>query len=127
MKFEIAIQAYDYPEPHRAKAGDIIVVRQAVGAIGKKEQGSYLWITIDVSDVRIVAGLNEPDVDAGEKRRFSIPLQRLKSIMSSLDLERVANPKDNYQPFVSVSGSRMTSTQDVPLTNLINDKRASRG
>lgn len=127
MKFEIAIQAYDYPEPHRAKAGDIIVVRAATGAIGKKEQKSFLWLTVDITDLRLILGLAEPDTARGTKRRFAIPLDRLKQLMSSLDLTRVANPKDAYQPFVSVNGSRMTSTQDVPLTNLIADKAVTRG
>lgn len=127
MRYEIAIQTIDYPEPGRAKAGDIICVRPATGAIGKKEQGVLLWVTVDIADSRIVAGLTDQNSTKGEKRRFSIPLTRLKSIMSSLDLARVANPKDNYQPFVSVNGSRMQAVQDIPVTNLFTDKEAARG
>lgn len=134
MIYEIAIQAFDYPEPHRAKAGDIVCVRRPTHAIGTLEQASLLWITVDIPDPRIIDGITQPRVDGSgrvvEKRRFRIPLAKLKALMSSLDLDRVANPKDRYQPFVGVRAVGGDIVMDhktpVPITGIFEDKVAQR-
>lgn len=134
MIYEIAIQAFDYPGPHRAKAGDIVCVRPPTHAIGLLEQASLLWITVDIPDPRIISDITQPRIDASgrlaEKRRFRVPLTRLKTLMSAMDLDRVANPTDNYQPFVGVRTVGHNIVMDhktpIPITGLFEDKAAQR-
>lgn len=129
MIYELAIQAFDYPEPDRAKAGDIIVCRPATGSIGKEEMTSLIWLTIDVTNESVLSGLMEFPTDVqgqvipGSWRKFSIPLLRLKQLNASFDLTRAADPKDAYQPFVNISGSRMIVKESIPYDQTILDKQ----
>lgn len=128
MIYELAIQAFDYPEPDRAKAGDVIVARPATGKIGKEELTQFIWITMDVVNPVVLEGLMEfpSDVEGrtipGKWRKFSIPLLRLKQLNASFDLKRAADPRDAYQPFVNISGSQMTVKESVPYDQTILDK-----
>lgn len=128
MIYEIAIQAFDYPDPDRAKAGDIIVVRPAVGVIGKEEQTGIIWITVDVTNPVVLEGLMEFPTDvqgrviAGSWRKFAIPLLRLKQLNASFDLKRAADPRDAYQPFVQIDGTRMTVKEHIPYDQTVIDK-----
>ena len=126
MRYEIFLQAYDYPEPHRAKAGDILDIRAFTGEVGSEAAKRTVCITVDVADPRILEGMARQDLTRpGEKRRFSIPLARLKSINSGMDLARVADPNDAYQPFMTVDRRtrRQLTKNDVPILNLFLDKR----
>lgn len=126
--YEIAIQAFDYPEPGRAKAGDIIVVRKAIGTIGKEEKTGFIWVTMDVANDAVLSGLMEFPTDVqgrvveGSWRKFSIPLLRLKQLNASFDLKRAADPLDAYQPFVNISGDRVTVKEHIPYDQSILDK-----
>lgn len=131
MRYDLFIQRYDLPGL-RAKAGDVIAIRPHRDAIGTKELRQFLMVTMDIADPRILDGLDMPNIDAKgqlvSKRRFQIPLTRLKDLMSSLDLSRVADSRDPYQPFVNiVGGNRALPVADIPVTGTIVDKEAVRG
>ena len=104
---EVAILVKDYPESHRANEGDIITVRVPRGCIGRKERSSFLWVHIDglTSDDRHLKGcdrVNETDKSVRAKRRYSVPLDRLKAVVPTLDLARVRDLNDEYQPFLTI-------------------------
>ena len=128
MIYELAIQAFDYPEPDRAKAGDIIVCRPATGSIGKEEMTSLIWLTIDVTNESVLSGLMEFPTDVqgrvigGAWRKFAIPLLRLKQLNASFDLKRAADPMDAYQPFINVDGGRVVVKEHIPYDQSIVDK-----
>lgn len=75
--------------------GDIIVIREPVGYIGRKEGASYLWLLIDDSEL--------PSPEETRKdgmTRAHIDLDDLKAAHPSLDLDRVRSDQD-YQPFIN--------------------------
>ena len=124
MKYEIAIKAYDDPGPTQSKAGDIICVRKALGTVGSGEMHRWIWITVDVADPAIIPGLDEPEEGDTKKRRFKIPLARLKALNASMNMARVNDPLTIEQPFMNVTDTRrMISKGDVPITGLIFDKQ----
>jgi len=104
---EVAILVKDYPESHRANEGDIITVRAPRGCIGRKERSSFLWLHVEgkTADDRHLKGcdrVNETDMLPRAKRRYSIPLARLKNLDPDLDLDRVRDTTDEYQPYLTI-------------------------
>ena len=85
----------------RKKVGDIIAVREPGVGIGRKETHEYLWLTVrgKWSDIH---ALTKPWAENGvkyEKRRFCIPLDRLKEVYPDFDKNRALDLSDFYQPF----------------------------
>lgn len=87
----------------RRKHGDIIVVRDPLGHIGKKEAKEFLWLLIDGLDwwdcKEIELKREDAEAEAEYKKVFSIPLHRLKQVYPALDLNRLFDRADEYQPF----------------------------
>jgi hypothetical protein len=91
----------------RATVGDIIDVRRPLGRIGTKECDQFLWIKLTCfGDIDELWQLSQPHTEQDpegptfEKRRFCIPLDRLKQVYPSLDIARVRDTADKYQPFL---------------------------
>jgi hypothetical protein len=117
--YEVAVLVKDYVddgEHERARAGDIIAVRRedtSHGGVGYAEMSGILWLRIDGGDTNVLGqmtgALTEADPQIRyNKRRFSIgppsdPFRRLKQLRPSLDLNRVVDPNDMYQPFLSIN------------------------
>lgn len=127
MRYEVAIQAFDRPLPEQVKAGDVVDVRPAKGTMGRKQLADFLWITVDMTPEQ-AAGLTESVLNADGtirfKRRWMIPLVKLKSIASSFSEARAKDPKDEYQPFVDVTLNRAKQRvrADLPFNDLFFDK-----
>ncbi len=101
---EVALLVKSYA-PHtggtkeRALEGDIIAVRRLGRAIGTAEMSLYLWVQVEGWDFNDYAILTQP-IDGFDKRRHCIPFARLKTVIPSLDLARVRDPTDKYQPCI---------------------------
>lgn len=105
------------PSGHeRAQEGDIIVSRRPFGWIGRGERTRLLWFLLDGLDWNEIVALdivNTEPIDSGiidpneivhDKRRYSVPMDRLKEVASFLDLARVRDTTDTYQPFLNLDG-----------------------
>ena len=119
-KWELAIaikDENDLPSGHkRKKEGDIIAYKPAPWNWGKVEVKTHLIVPIDGLTEEEVMELCEPEYDNGKKlsemtqeeqmtakpvkkRRYSLPLDNIKNgWIKDMDLNRVANPEEEYQP-----------------------------
>jgi len=94
----------------RAQEGDIGLVRRPFAFIGRGERSRLLWLRLEGLDWNEIGILNivnaEPlnDLDGSvyDKRRYHIPLDRLKQIARFRDLARVRDINDVYQPFMNI-------------------------
>ena len=98
-------------EGERSQEGDIISCRHTdTGGLGLKTAHRYLWFCVeglrDWEFDRLTQRLTEPpglpsedDNPTFDKRRYCVPLVRLKGVAPFLDLARLRDPLDNYQPF----------------------------
>lgn len=133
--YEIAISTIN-KEPlngyQRIQEGDIVTIRPAKGYVGKKEMKNFLWLTIDLTDEQLakLQDYNTLDLDKNldplpnqPKRRKKIDLMTLKTRMPSLDLDRVRNTEDSYQPLVDMDTKTGTFTSSpLSFENLVTDK-----
>lgn len=82
----------------RRKMGEIITVRKPHHVIGMKEAKDFLWLRVEGLEKKQWNILRE--FDSGlYKRRYCIPFHRLKEVYPPLDLNRVYDRSDSYQPF----------------------------
>jgi len=95
MLKEVCIAARDFG-PGRAQEGDIICIRNPRGEVGRKEGKDYLWLIIDESELP-----SQDKVRKDAPRRAQLKLDDIKAKHASLDLARVRDPNDEYQPFVN--------------------------
>lgn len=117
---EIAILTEEYPDhdTERGCVGDIIVVRHKHGVIGLKEATNLIWLRVDGFEENDYEPLmysnldvswdfkgQEPDIIRFDKRRFCIPLKRLKQLFPSFDIDRAKDTEDAYQPFITMDFS----------------------
>jgi len=94
------------------KEGDIVTVRKPLSYIGRNENNRHLWLLVDGRDSSFMDSLNrnltEPldpadattEVQIFEKRRYCIPLDRLKVLALFIDLNRLRDRDDQYQPMI---------------------------
>jgi len=111
---EVGIYTVSYADnasgTERIKEGDILTIRKPQGAIGQKEGALILWLLIEGLDSSEMDRLNDrmgdnpDDLNAPifDKRRYCIPLERLFILCPSLNLPRVRDTMDVYQPFLSI-------------------------
>lgn len=88
---EVCIAAHDFG-PGRAKEGDIIAVRDPIGGIGKKEGNSFLWVLMDEEDLPQELPCKTSDC------RACVSLDELKATDPEIDLDKVRDPQQFYQP-----------------------------
>lgn len=143
---EVAILTVNRPDHdnERACPGDIIVIRRPHHVIGTKEGTEYIWLRFDGLEANGFWDLKggsgtymDPQYDAPDaksfetrydKRRYCIPLERLKKFIPSFDIARAQDPEDFYQPFITVdfadSGFYKYLCNEAPLTvdGLVFDK-----
>lgn len=103
--------------------GDIIAARKPHTGVGRKSRQDFLWMWIDVDDL-IAVQLLSPSDDGRFKRRYYIPLDRLKMRVPDLDMGRATDPREVYQPFVGLSheGERTKIPEAIKASDLIIDK-----
>lgn len=111
----------------RKLTGDIIAVRPPNMGIGLMEGHRYLWLRLDSWEEeqtgQLTMSVQEGDV-AYEKRRYQIPLERLKAIVPAFDVDRALDPTDPYQPFLSVdleTGLFLSAAPPLDIHGLVLD------
>lgn len=84
--------------------GDILCVRKPVGHCGMAERGRMIWIRVTTElDSTVLDQLGEPFIESDvlyQKRRYSVPLNRIAEKFPSFDINRALDEGDHYQPFV---------------------------
>lgn len=112
--------------PGRVQEGDISVVRKPSIGIGLNEMRWYLWLWIELGDIPaliLADGYHE------HKRRYAIDMFTLKKIRPDIDMGRVTDTFECYQPFVSVdrqTGLFQRLPESLPGQDLIIDKQTGR-
>lgn len=102
---EVAIRCYSSAPlasgHERALEGDVICVRPPLNGIGMQEMRDFLWLRISGWEDNDLAAL-QTVVDGYEKRRYQIPLKRLKAACPAFDEARARDRTQVYQPFLGV-------------------------
>jgi len=113
---EVAISLFS-KIPEHIQEGDVVAVRPAQVGIGMKEAGLWLWLLIDGLEESQYTPLTDPVYEpfdptgiykprsaypVFDKRRFCIPLARIKQLIPTFDLDRARDPNDPYQPFYAM-------------------------
>jgi len=120
----LCVHQEDHAGGERAKIGDIITMRPPHHVIGSEEARRFLWLRLDGLEDAEFAKLKELVQDPPptefkrhmvqhqndlreslvltryDKRRCCVPLHRLQQVCPWIDLNRVRDPDDYYQPFV---------------------------
>lgn len=86
----------------RVQEGDILDVRDPIGGVGVSaaETQWVVWLLMDESEVPAREALKSADDPSNNKYRYQLPLAALKSALPALDLDRLRDADDAYQPFV---------------------------
>lgn len=117
---EVCIAAHDFPGgAHRAKEGEIVCVRDPLGHVGKKEQGDFLWLLMDEADIGEFTALK-----TGATRKY-VDLADLKTRHPALDLTRVRDGRDKYQPMIDPSPTDGRFRAAVQTTSVTVKERAN--
>lgn len=111
----IVVNLPDDPGGERLKAGDIVDLRNPLSAIGSAETTRFLWLLLDGLEadewLGLAGNLTDPlrgdavefvdpdNVTVWDKRRYRVPLNRLVQVAPYIDIDRVEDPGDPYQPF----------------------------
>jgi hypothetical protein len=90
----------------RSKEGDIINVRSPHLGTGKAVHKNYLKLLVSGLDKYELGSLSElMEAENGtlyDKRRYCIPLERLKMFYPSLDIGKLKDRNESYQPICMV-------------------------
>lgn len=78
------------------EVGDIIAARNPLGFAGTQEQARFFWLTVDTQLTR--SALTTPG-PRGLDRTMLIDLAAV-ALDNGLDLARILNPLDQYQPLL---------------------------
>lgn len=120
MIMEVALALMNAPDDaggERVKEGDIVALRPPGTGVGTKESKLFLWLRLEGLDTRaeydVLTRLSfEPDdEDTGtkyDKRRYSIPLRRIKRFDPGFSLPRARDPADQYQPYILMDEEDLT-------------------
>lgn len=118
--FEVSILTVNHPDhdSERACIGDIISVRAPHHVIGTKEGKEFVWLRLEGPEQNSlqylkhrVADYVDPDLKymaerqylkRYDKRRYCIPLERLKQLFPNFDIDRARDADDFYQPFITI-------------------------
>lgn len=105
--------------------GDIVAVHPSSDGIGTGEFNAWLWVMVTGPDDEVLKNLSQPWYDSVDddgigqdplaKFRYKIDFDVLAEREPTLDLVRVRDPLDSYQPFCDASWSvrdTITGTQD---------------
>lgn len=117
----------------RKMAGDIISCYKPGVGTGRKVVSTYLILRVEGFERsqfdRICQPMEESAPDFFfDKRRYCIPFERLKIYMPRLDLDRVRDPDDIYQPFVPLDEDTLLYIEGaehppISVVGLVFDKK----
>ena len=131
--FEIALSLED-SAPHtggtkeRKLAGDIVAIRRPAQAIGIKEAKTYLWLRVQGLEENNMARLTD-SIEGFDKRRYCIPLERLKEIVPTFDITKALDPNVTYQPFLILDEEDyrfLGSEQPFEIEDILFDKQTGK-
>ena len=102
---EMAISLVDHAPlesgHERVLAGDIIAVRYPDIGIGLKEAKAFLWIRVEGLEEHELRLLDR-SIKGFDKRRYCIPLEKIKEIRPSFDVDLAMDENIIYQPFLTI-------------------------
>lgn len=107
---EIAISLVNYTPlesgHERLLVGDIVAVRKPDVGVGRKEVEEYLWLRVEgLEEGELQILVESITTSAGEqfdKRRYGIPLEKIKEIDPDFDVDLALEDDRIYQPFLVV-------------------------
>ena len=122
---EIAINIENHApagENERSLEGDIIAVRKPLEYIGDKETKTFVWLLVEGLEENEMSRLDEVlyepfSIDGTfsdenkvkyDKRRFCIPLERLKQVFPDFDIAKARDKNVIYQPFLPVDEDNLS-------------------
>ena len=106
--------------------GDIVTACAPRASMGRRVRHSYLWLWIEVGDL---AAINLKEGMPPYKRRYHVPLERLKARLPELDLGRATDSRFIYQPFMDAdpsTGIYNRLPEVIPIADLVIDKMTRR-
>ena len=112
----------------RAICGDIVAVRPPNTGVGMLEMHRYLWLRLSGWEEGPFGTLTT-GVPGYEKRRYQIPLTRLKAIMPAFDLDKAQSAGVVYQPFLNVdedTGVFLGQSKPLDVHGLVFDTATGR-
>lgn len=116
----------------RAVEGDIIAVRPPNAGVGMLEMHRHLWLRLAGWEEGEIATLTEGAREGEvrhEKRRYRIPLARLKQIKPDFDEAKARSTAEVYQPFLTVdedTGLFTATTPPLDIHGLVLDTATGR-
>ena len=131
--FELAL-SLENCAPHtggtkeRKLAGDIVAIRRPAQAIGTKEAKTYLWLRVQGLEENDMARLTD-SIEGFDKRRYCIPLERLKEIVPTFDIAKAMDPNVIYQPFLILDEEDfkfLGSEQPFEIEDILFDKQTGK-
>ncbi len=108
---EIAIALVSYAPlasgHERIIEGDIVAVRKPDYGVGRKEIEEYMWLRVEGLEESEFSRLTDyiSDSTSGivyDKRRYSIPLEKLEELDPEFDIHLAQDDDRIYQPFLLV-------------------------
>ena len=108
---EIAISLVSYaslPSGHeRVIEGDIVAVRYPDTGVGRKEIEEFMWMRVEGLEESEFSKLTDYVIDSTsqivyDKRRYSIPLEKIYEIDPDFDIDLALKEDRIYQPFLLV-------------------------
>lgn len=132
---EVAISMMGFQQSggikERIQVGDISGVRRPLGQIGWAEMRTYLWLHIEgleeneLFQLGDLMWVSEPGGERYDKRRYSIPLERLQQLFPTFDVNRALDTADYYQPFMPFdedNGFTLIAEKPLSVHGLVFDK-----
>lgn len=95
---EVCIAARTF---NNVEEGDILGVRDPKGGIGLKEGKDFIWVIMDSSDMPSGSLRNE----SNSSPKYNLPLSKLQEKFPELDLTRLRDEADHYQPLFDTDPS----------------------
>lgn len=124
--WEISILTEEYADHdnERCCVGDIIAVRRPHNIIGTKEAYNMIWLRVDGLEMGEYSAFKYPELgydydfkidhlpkvgtdpsNRFDKKRYCVPLRRLKKVIPSFNINRAKDLEDLYQPFITMDFS----------------------
>lgn len=133
--FVMVLSTRSLGEPNgidRVQTGDVTAVRNRGSGIGGSTLATYLYLLVNglerlemerlthsVGEPFREDGEYDPDLRPGSKRldrhRYCVPFDRLKEYVPRIDVARILDVTDPYQPFMPVNDDNLFITPEPPL------------
>ena len=108
MKPELVVLSARSHQNRRAQMWDIVDVVPDRDYVGTGETREFIWLRMRDVPQKVKETLLAPRSNDAYRLRYSIPVERLSFLykLVRIDVERVMNLKDAYQPFIEYEITR---------------------